>query len=362
MALPQWTWCIATYKRHDVLERACKLALSQSVPPKELVITDASPDWQRGRDRIREVVKTAVKAGLSEPRLSYAKASKASAAAQRNESIRRSESDVVFLFDDDTLMFPDTAERILEVYAQDTAGVVQAVTARNVPKPPNDPTWSTPGAARTYAPHVTSATDDEVGSVPKRSRNPLVEFIRKLLRADERFVPYDPEPLIHDVPASLDGLGLRSWTVAAGFHLTARREAALREPFEDRLMGYSPGEDSDATYRFTRHGPLLFQPAAIVHHMEAPGVRFGMFRRTALGAINPLLLHRVHSTDRAFSERENRALLRRRLLIEFAKDVQNLDFSLSRARGIAFALRHVGEIMSARDEEIDALFERFQSI
>jgi GT2 family glycosyltransferase len=359
---PTWTWCVATYNRHDVLARACALALGQSVPPAEIVVTDASADWEEGRRRIGRVLERAAEAGVSRPRLSYEKASRPSLPAQRNESIARSSADVLFLLDDDTLMFPDTAERVLEVYARDVDGVVQAVTTRNTPETPDDPPWS-PASDETDAVRAAPKPDmKNAVSLPKRARHPLALALRRVLRADERFVPYDPEPRVHPVPASLEGLDLRSWKMAAGYHLTARREAVLREPFEARLKGYSPGEDSDATYRLTRHGPILHRPDARIHHIEAPGARFGQFRRTALGALNSLLLHRVHSTDRAYSARENRALLRRRLLIEFAKDVQNLDWSAPRARAIAFALRHLDEIMSAGDAEIDALFERFQAI
>jgi hypothetical protein len=156
-------------------------------------------------------------------------------------------------------------------------------------------------------------------------------------------------------------MGLSVWKLAAGFHLTCRRQSALREPFEGRLRGYCAGEDSDMTYRLTRHGPILHRPDAPIHHAEAPGARFGMYRRTALGAINALLLHRVHSTDIARSKRENRALLGRRLLIESAKDLRSGDLTMPRARGIAFALRNLQEILECPQASLDAMFERHQS-
>lgn len=362
MALPTWAWCIATYNRQDVLERACALALRQSVPPIEVVITDASEDWERGRDRIKRLIDLSAAAGDARPRLSYEKASMASLPAQRNESIQRCRADVLFLFDDDTLMFPDTAERLLEVYDRDADGVVQAVTARHVPDLPDDPPWFPAAGAATSKPQVTHTHDGALFAAPQRSRSRLARALRQVLRADDRFVPYDPEPPAHPVPPGFDGMDVRSWKVAAGFHLTVRRHAVLRERFEARLKGYSPGEDSDLTYRLTRHGPLLHRPDARIHHMEAPGARFGMFRRTALGGINGILLHRVHSSDRTYSRRKYQALLQRRLIIEFIKDLQSFDFLLSRTRGIAFALMHVNQIMSAEDDELNALFDKFQSI
>ncbi len=357
--LPNWAWCIATYNRHDMLERTCALALAQSVPPAEIVITDASENWESGRTRISDIVDAAVANGVPRPRLSYEKASKPSSAVQRNESIQRAQAEIVFLFDDDTLMFPETAEQILEVYARDVNGVVQAVTAAATSELPQVPSWQpAPEAPRP----VTAPPEGAAELAQGRARDGLAQLVRGILRADDRFVPYDPEPRVHPVPQSMDGLGLRSWKLAAGYHLTARRASVLREPFDHRLTGYSPGEDSDMTYRLTRHGPILHRPDAMIHHAEAPGSRFGMFRRVALGATNALLMHRVHSSDIAYSARESRALLRRRLLIEFAKDVRGRDWRLPRTRAIVFALRHINEILSTPNDKIDEVFERFQSI
>lgn len=361
MDFPTWTWCIATYNRHDILERACSLAVTQSVPPSQLVITDASENWEEGRQRLEKLLERAAQNNVPVPVLSYEKASKASASAQRNESISRSTSDILVMFDDDTMMFPDTIEKILEVYSADTKKVIQAVSARGIDDVPPCPAWANIVEDIATVEKV-SQNDEAFSSVPKRSRNAFVTTIRKFLRADDRFVPYDPNLKLHEIPKGLEQFDLRSWATAAGYHLTARREAALREPFEDRLTGYSPGEDSDITHRFTRHGPIIHRIDALIHHMEAPGARFGLFRRTALGALNPLLLHRVHSVDLVFSERENRAVLRRRLVIEFAKDIQNQDFRFSRTRGIAYALRQVKTIMRSPDDQIDAMFDKYQSI
>ena len=344
---PDWAWCIATYNRHDMLERTCALALAQSVPPAEIVITDASADWDSGQARISHLVDAAVAAGVPRPRLSYEKASRPSSAVQRNESIQRAQAEIVFLFDDDTLMFPEAAERILEVYARDVEEVVQAVTAAATSELPDDPPWQPAPEVEGPVPGSSAGAGDLAQG---RARDRFARLVRGILRADDRFVPYDPDPPVHAVPQSMDGLGRRSWKLAAGYHLTARRTSVLREPFENRLTGYSPGEDSDMTYRLTRHGPILHRPDAMIHHAEAPGARFGMFRRVALGATNALLLHRVHSTDLAYSARESRALLRRRLLIEFAKDVRGFDWRHPRTRAIVFALRHVDEILSVPND------------
>lgn len=351
-----WSWAIATYNRHDSLVRSCAHAMAQSLPPTELVITDASDNWEQGRDRVSELIDRAAAAGIPRPRMSYRKAAKASSAAQRNESVERSTADIVFVFDDDTMMYPDTAEKVIEVYARDTDLVVQAVTAVAVTSPPGEPAFT-----QETAPAVQPDSTSPTGRGVTMDRPPAVSLIRRLLRADERFVPYDAHSPTHPIPRSLDGLDVNVWKTAAGFNLTCRREAALREPFESRLEGYSPGEDSDMTYRLTRTGPIIARHDAVVCHLEAPGSRHGLFKRTALGAVNPLLLHRVHSTDMDASRSKNRAMLRRRLLIEALKDARNGDAMFPRAHGIAYALRHLDAIMDWDDKKLNQMFQFYQN-
>lgn len=353
-----WAWCIATYKRHEVLERAAALALSQTVPPVELIVTDASPNWHEGAERIRRLVEAAVSSGIPRPRVSYEQAAKASSAHQRNESIGRSTADILVMFDDDTLMYPDTIENILEIYTLDRDEVIQAVTAVNQPVPPPSPGWWSGG--RTVGHESSDAQLSSVQPAKEKNHSPLAAAVRSALRANDRFVAYDPIPPSHPIPSFLAGMDVNSWKAAAGYCLTVRRSAAIREPFDGRLIGYSPGEDSDMTYRLTRHGPIIANHQAFVHHLESPGSRFGLRKRTSLGAINPLLFHRVHSTDLRYSEAENRALLRRRLLIELAKDLSTREWTLPRTRGIWHALRQVRPIMRSQADQIDQLFEKYQ--
>lgn len=182
-----------------------------------------------------------------------------------------------------------------------------------------------------------------------------------MLRADSRFIPYDNPAPSHPIPGFLQPIDVNTWKSAAGYHLTCRRSAALREPFESRFVGYSPGEDSDMTYRLTRHGPIIARHDAYLHHLESPGSRFGLRRRTALGAINPLLCHRIHSRDLTYSKRQNVAMLRRRLVIELAKDLTSHDFTLPRSRGILYALRSASKIFKCSDEQLDAIFKHYQA-
>ena len=47
-----WSVCIPTLNRVDVLELALKCILSQTHLPREVVVVDASDDWEGHRDRL----------------------------------------------------------------------------------------------------------------------------------------------------------------------------------------------------------------------------------------------------------------------------------------------------------------------
>lgn len=339
-----WSWCIATYKRHDVLCQAAEHVLRQSYPPSELVITDASPDWRVGKEQLETTV--ARLTGPASPRVHYQPATVPSSAAQRNQSIESSTADIVFLLDDDTFLYPDCAAKLLEVYDKDTRGTVPSVVAVN--------------AARMPPSHSDRNVTGPMPAPLEHKTNVFATFARRMLRADDIFVPYDISYPDHPIPEYLSSLPLATRRSVAGYCLTCRREVALREPFNGRLRRYCPGEDSDMTYRLSRHGPILARTDALLYHAEAPGERLELFERTALGAVNPLLLHRLHSADLSYSAKRNAALLRRRLVIELAKDISSRSLTLPRARGILFALRQLDPIFRSDDETFDTLFEDLQ--
>jgi hypothetical protein len=122
-----WALVIATHKRNDVL------ANGQTRPPLEIVVVDASPRWENTRERVlREIAPLWPKV-----RWHNLEAERRSSASQRNQGIRAASTDVVFLFDDDSLMYPDCAAEIMRVYDADSGRSVVGVNATNVAVPPD---------------------------------------------------------------------------------------------------------------------------------------------------------------------------------------------------------------------------------
>ena len=47
-----WALFIATYKREHILLRCLRLAAGQTRPPKEIIVVDASPDYEKTCDLV----------------------------------------------------------------------------------------------------------------------------------------------------------------------------------------------------------------------------------------------------------------------------------------------------------------------
>ncbi len=127
-----WSLVIATYKREHILPKCLKLAAEQTWPPKDIVVIDASPNWVS----VKESITKDFEQNHPAIPLVYTKAKFASSSAQRNQGVDLATGDIVFLFDDDSLMYPDCAENVMQVYEADTECAIAGVSARSVPVPP----------------------------------------------------------------------------------------------------------------------------------------------------------------------------------------------------------------------------------
>lgn len=327
-----WGLCIATLNRGDVLVRAVGLALSQTRPPAEVVIVDASTDWQATRDRVAAVVG-------DRARLVFEPAAARSLTVQRNQAIRLARADILFLLDDDTLMYPDCAERIMARYAAHPS--VVAIAAHHVPEAPEN------SAAGLDRKAVSSAAVGWIGT----GSGAVARVLRRqllLTDADCRFVGYDrADRRWHSAQPPQPPRHCHAIDFINGFALTVRRDAVLREPFDDGLVGPAIAEDLDASYRLGRLGALWRASDAHCHHLEAAGARRGRRVDSALAQMNVAYFVRRHSA------RPTRDLARltlwsgRMTLADLAKDLAGRRWTLPRFRGSVLALTWLPRIWAA---------------
>jgi GT2 family glycosyltransferase len=339
-----WAVVVATYNRGNVLPECLRLAAEQTSPPSEIVVVDASEDWCETRDLIKKQLQDS----CSGIQLYYVQAEEASSATQRNQGTALTNSDLVLFLDDDCLLYPDSMSHVLLVFEHDDSGDVAAVHMTLAP-PPRESSF----ADRTNR--------DAVLAGKPKPRKGLAEFVRRRLRCNDIFVPYDREWSSPDVPEHLAHLNVQARSALASTALVVRRTLLGLEEFCPLLKAYASGEDTDLTYRLSRHGVLLHCFDAKAHHLTVGG-RSRLSRRivTALGAMNPIAMHVLFSTDPQWSEHQLKRLLRRRLAIELVKDAYYRSWSFPRARGILLARRKLPIIMGMTKDDLSQSYPAMQ--
>lgn len=340
-----WALGIATYNRHDVLMQCLRLAVAQTRPPIEVIVVDASKDWDVTRDKVMAEL------APNHPDIKwvYEPARRPSAAVQRNQASDLATADVVFLFDDDSFMYPTAAEEIMKLYDADSDDQVAGVAAALAAKPPPD------------AVDEKAVEEIEAARVAPTVKNYslFTRLVRGVLNADHMFVPYDEDFPENPVPESLKHLHVGRRKLMAGMTMTARRDWLVEHRFSEILADRGP-EDSDISYRLSRRGAVLTALDAKVFHVGSPSGRFSSYSREALGFLGPIVLHRQYSTDLARTRREQKKMLRGRAMVGLLKDLKNKEFDLPRFRGTRFAVKHMDKVLDMTPEEIEAWYPQFQ--
>jgi hypothetical protein len=149
--------------------------------------------------------------------------------------------------------------------------------------------------------------------------------------------------------------------MGVGWGLTFRREICLAEPFEEILINYAAGEDSDMSYRATRRGVYLGARHGRLCHLGAASGRAPTFVWATFNMLNPVVLHALYSTDRRRSRILHRRMLVRRVLISVAKDVYYRRWAMPTARGALLARSMVGIVLRKSVEELRTWYPQFQA-
>lgn len=348
---PRWSLCIATYNREQILLHCVRCALAQTLRPAEIVIVDATDDWMATREAV-----AALCADAPEVQLRYMPAEARSSAFQRNQAIGAAEGDVLFLIDDDSLMHPDCAERIMALYERDTEAVVAGVSPANVPQNPIGPDVGVDRkeSGRRGGPSLMQrATRTRIG----RWINARVLMQQK----EELFLPYEEGRVEASTPPWADEAGAVRIGFLPGHSCTVRRAVALKEPFETSLRFYTAFEDLDASYRYRRHGVLLRLPAARLHHFEAASGRVSRAAATALQLLNMLVFIRRRAADPEAMMGRYQRMLARRLLGETLKDALSGRWEMPQARGVLMAMQRWRAVRGIPVDQLDAWYPEFQA-
>jgi len=110
---------IATFERPEELRTTLASLAAQTRPPVQVIVVDSSRD-----DRARQIA-------LASPLpLRYERATKPSAAVQRNQGAALVTTPLIAFMDDDVFIPPDSLEKICAVFEEDAGGETGGVAAR----------------------------------------------------------------------------------------------------------------------------------------------------------------------------------------------------------------------------------------
>lgn len=248
---------IATRNRPDVLRVSIPLLLEQSVPPSQLIVIDSSDDHRPVRD--------AVLAATARARIPVVVEHAApSAAAQRNRGVELVRSPVVFFPDDDSLYFPDTADRILRVYESDKEQAIGGVCAAESPlPPPKSGLVVAAGTDMDFRDRFKQRFAHTRARIEKKVfPDPFVLWGQHCIRNSvipEWFVDHDVVPV--------------EWMT--GFRMTFRTETIRKIGFGSYLGRYSLFEDTLASFEVWKNQMVVGARRAKIFHYKAPGRRTG---------------------------------------------------------------------------------------
>lgn len=341
-----WALVIPTYQRPAMLWRCLQLAATQTFPAKQIIVVDGSPNWIETKNRVfNELVP-------QHPTIDwhYLPANRLSSATQRNQGIALVNADIVFLIDDDSLMYPNCAEEVMRVYTQDTERQVAGVMPFLEPLPPDSRAQekSVDTAKISFFKHL------------RTSKVKLRAVAKRLIKDDNIFIPYHFSFPQYTLPLTLKTLAVHPVYMFHGARMTFRRGILEHIQFEETLERYAVNEDNDVCYRASLQGMLIHAPKARICHLEIGTARLSRFVTTALWGLNQAVLHRFHSTDLQRFERLFTKLLWQRLFTQTVKDILDLRWTLPSTRGVWFALRHYKMILARDPEELRQWYPIFQ--
>jgi glucosyl-dolichyl phosphate glucuronosyltransferase len=249
---------IPTYNRPKELENCIKSLLEQTTRPDELIIIDDGqlsepPLEKKCRDNgIKYVYQRKDVPGLTK---------------SRNLGIQLASGNIIFFFDDDTIMAPDYIENIMEVYSSDPErhiGGVSGIIANTKP----------------------------LTSKQRIKRIIQLMFLMSGFR-EGRVLPsgfttnFDAKGTLLKEKREVDFL--------PGCAMSFRSEIFREISFDgERYLNYGLGEDKDFSYQVSKKYKLVINPEAKLMHLESPKMRVDEFRESRMFLLDRYLFFTRH--------------------------------------------------------------------
>ncbi|MBW4482959.1 MAG: glycosyltransferase family 2 protein [Tildeniella torsiva UHER 1998/13D] len=345
-----WGLVIVTFNREKILPLCLQLAVQQTRKPKEIIVIDASSNWETTWENIQK--NTVI--NHSDIRWIYQHYEVPSITAQRNQGLSLATTDVVFLIDDDSLMFPDCAEAVMQAYEADTQGVISSVAIAESSTAPGDSPIQDAQKEVGYSQKIWHLINNNLA---------FQWFWKKILMMDiyELWIPYDGDFPHHELPIEIRSINIKSIALCRGCQMTFRRDVIARELFDASLRYYAVAEDLDAINRVTRSGSLVLAEDARLHHYSSGGGRFPRFLVSALSILNQACFLRKHSNNLRRDQFKFYTLSCRRIFGDLIKDGLGRRFSFPQVRGDIYGVLESRNIFQIPDiHELNDIYPELQ--
>lgn len=331
-----WGLVIITYNRPRVLALTVKLALEQTRPPSEVVIIDASDDWDDTRRMVEETVQE-LRDGI---RWVYEPAEVRSTTHQRNQGVARAQADVLFLIDDDSWMFPDCAEKVMAVYEDPDHERILGIQCGHVMEMPIELEGG--GSASKQQIDGRKRTGmTYYSSIKAYLRSSFIGkfFVEQvlLLGKHSTFIPYYGGYRSYPEDKQLKA-PLRPVQLISGSGMTFRRYILEKEPFETALRYSAAFEDCELSYRVRHHGLVVLHPDAKLHHYKASSGRVSRRALSEVSLLNRTVFIKFRSTNRTRDYFRLSVMAMRTLVAEFLKDGLTGRLTFPQVRGTLAAI------------------------
>ncbi len=337
--LPAYDVVMATRNRPEAVRLSLPLILGQSHPPRRVVLVDSSDDPAP----IEAIAGAAARAGApvdlhrSAPGLTRQRNLGLAALDAAGDS-----AEIVLFPDDDSLLYPDAAAKMMAVYARGPE--VAAVGAAEAAAPPGGV-----DLAGSYA----APARGRLAAAALRARKRIV---RGAAAANPFLAVGARLNAVHPRPGWLAEERAVPVAYLTGFRMSFRRAALAGAPglapgFDEALERYAWFEDVDASFAAMRHGLVLGAEGALIHHHRFPGRR-GDGRAIGLWAMLNrayVVMKHVRAAPEVFPN-PGREAMRLRLYLAgraaaygaMARD----RWGIARARGAAAGLARAGRLLA----------------
>jgi glycosyltransferase involved in cell wall biosynthesis len=348
---------VCTLNRQEILEQCLWAAIVQTRQPNQVIIVDASDNWEASKAHILSHI--AVK--LDQAEWIYLKSEQKSLTHQRNLGLERCTSEIVFFLDDDALMYPDCSEQIMRVYEQDQVGLVGGVGAVLADAPPAEilPNQTTNGTDDRADLTETSSFSESVP--PESIKTRLGRWVQRFWSSENLFLPYDGHYHTYDISALAKEVSVATEVVLHGCRMTFRA-TAVREVggLDEVLIRAAIAEDDDISYRVSRKYALVAATQAKLFHQQTPVARLKRFPNTVVLILNIAVLFLLNATVNPKELIVYRFAIGR-LLLEFLRDCAKPQRGFPHTRGVFYAVLQLGKIISMTQEELRFWYPKFQA-